>query len=39
MQVAAQIAQAEAFNAAPKPATPGEQHLKIDIKQKVKTAK
>lgn len=39
MQVAAQIAQAEAFNAAPKPATPGEQHLKIDIKQKVKAAK
>lgn len=39
MQVAAQIAQAEAFNTAPKPAVPGEQHLKIDIKQKVKAAK
>lgn len=39
MQVAAQIAQAEAFHAAPKPAVPGEQQLKIDIKQKVKAAK
>jgi hypothetical protein len=39
MQVAAQIAQAEAFNVAPKPAVPGEQQLKIDIKQKVKAAK
>jgi hypothetical protein len=39
MQIAAQIAQAEAFNATPKSSERQDERLNIDIKQKIKAAK
>jgi hypothetical protein len=39
MQIAAQTAQAAAFNATPKPSEAHDQRLNIDIKQKIKAAR